>query len=661
MWIRCPKRVSRAAVVVSVAAALPSFARAETIHAARDGNEIARFDSATPATVVVTTVTGLSAGESLVGIDFRPANGALYGITDQGRIYTIAPATGAATLASTSSTLPSGASFAVDFNPVADRMRVVSDTGQNLRINVDTGAAIVDVTLAYAALDPNVLVNPAVAGNAYTNSAAGLTTTSLYGIDVVADALVLQNPPNNGTLTTIGALGVDAAAAGGFDISRVANTAYAALSVGGVAGLYRIDLATGAATAVGTIGDGANVRGLAVEPPAAPADVLVYGVTQAGDLVSFASTAPAALTTIAPVTGIEANETISGIDFRPADGKLYLLVDNGRFYTIDTTNGVATLATTLLSAVAGGDFGTDFNPVADRLRVVSDTDQNVRADPATGTVSVDANLAYAATDAHFGADPLVVANAYTNDLPGAVVTTLYGIDAGLDLLVRQDPPNNGTLTTVGALGFDAGRPTAFDIARGANLAFAALTPDAGPTRFCSVDLASGRATLIGPVGASATLRAMAIAQGPSVGVSQLIVHFNYKRPGNDKIQVKGTLPTPVGFTEGAVVVLDIGGASQSFTLDEKGRARVGGHTFALEGKPKDGRVKFSAQLKKGAFAAALADEGMGGSADAKKEARSVLATVTFRRTLHERVVPLSYTAKAGKTGIAKFLPSDDDD
>ena len=657
----CPRRVFRVAVALSVVAALSALARAETIYAARDGNEIARFDSATPGTVVVTPVTGLSAGESLVGIDFRPANGALYGITDQGRIYTIAPTSGAATLVSTSSTLPNGASFGVDFNPVVDRLRVVSDTNQNLRINVDTGAAIVDTSLAYAAADTNAAVDPAVAGNAYTNSAAGVTSTTLYAIDIAADVLTIQNPPNNGTLTTVGPLGVDASLSAGFDISRVANTAYAALGVGGVSGLYRINLATGAATLVGTIGNGSNVRGIAVAPPAAPADVVVFGVTQAGDLVRFASTAPATLTTIGAVTGLQAGETIAGIDFRPANGKLYALGSTGRLYTIDTATGAATLAATLSTPPTGNRYGIDFNPTVDRLRVVSDTDQNVRVDPVSGAVTVDTNLAYGAADAHFGADPLVVANAYTNNLAGATSTTLYGIDAALDVLVIQNPPNNGTLATVGALGFDAGGPTAFDIAGSSNAAFAALTPDAGATSFCSIDLATGRATLIGGVGTATTLRAMAIASAPSLDVRQLIIHFNFKSPGKDKIMVKGTIPTPVGSTAGVVVVLDVGGASQAFTLDKKGRARVGGNTFALTGKPKNGQVKYAIQLKKGAFAAALADEGMGGTADAKKQTRSVLVSVTFGGTLHVKFVTLSYTAKAGKTGIAKFLPSDDDD
>src|SRR5262245_1296783 len=152
----------RALVAVSAAAGLADLAAAETIYGLRDGNEIVTFDSATPATVAATAVTGLMPGETLVGIDFRPANGALYGITDQSRIYTIVPATGAATLASTSSVALTGTVFGVDFNPVADRMRVVSDTDQNLRIDVTTGTAIADAVIAYAPADVHAASNPAV-------------------------------------------------------------------------------------------------------------------------------------------------------------------------------------------------------------------------------------------------------------------------------------------------------------------------------------------------------------------------------------------------------------------------------------------------------------------------------------------------------------------
>ncbi len=106
--------------------------------------------------------------------------------------------------------------------------------------------------------------------------------------------------------------------------------------------------------------------------------------------------------------------------------------------------------------LTGTVFGFDFNPVVDRMRVVSDAEQNLRLNPNTGGVAgVDTNLAYAPGDLHAGANPTVTASAYTNNIVGAGVTTLYGIDVGLDVLIRQNPPNGGTLNTVGPLGVDA--------------------------------------------------------------------------------------------------------------------------------------------------------------------------------------------------------------
>ena len=102
-------------------------------------------------------VTGevLLDGEDVLGIDVRPANGKLYGLTSTGRILVIDPASGGTQLVSTSTAVPSGSAFGVDFNPVVDRLRVVSSTGQNLRINVDTGAATVDTALSFASGDAN--------------------------------------------------------------------------------------------------------------------------------------------------------------------------------------------------------------------------------------------------------------------------------------------------------------------------------------------------------------------------------------------------------------------------------------------------------------------------------------------------------------------------
>lgn len=150
-------------------------AEAEPLVALTSANTLVTFDSAAPGTITNTAaITGLVSGETLIGIDRRPANGQLYGITNQGRIYILNPLTGVAVFQSQTTT-PVGSSFGVDFNPVPDRLRVVSDADQNLRINVDTGATIVDGTL-----NPG---NPNVVAAAYTNNFAGATTTTLYVID----------------------------------------------------------------------------------------------------------------------------------------------------------------------------------------------------------------------------------------------------------------------------------------------------------------------------------------------------------------------------------------------------------------------------------------------------------------------------------------------
>lgn len=243
---------------------------AATLYGVTGANTLVRFRSSSPGTIERTfNVTGLQGGESIVGIDARPATRQLYALGSTGRLYVVNPASGRAALISTVSTALSGTSFGMDFNPTVDRLRVTSDADQNLRINVDTGATTVDTALAYAGSDVNAGQNPNVVASAYTNSVAGATTTTLYNIDSARDVLVTQNPPNNGTLNTVGALGVDTSDAVGFDIAPNGNTAFAALTVGGVSQLYTVNLMTGAATLVGGVGGGAQLRGLAVlnSPP----------------------------------------------------------------------------------------------------------------------------------------------------------------------------------------------------------------------------------------------------------------------------------------------------------------------------------------------------------------------------------------------------------
>lgn len=216
------------------------------------------FDSRRANAVRVTGIDG-----NLQGIDFRPANRLLYGVTDTDKIYTINPNTGAAKFVSNlANSFNGGFQSGFDFNPVPDRLRIVGSNDQNLRTNVDTGAVTVDKPLAYARGDRNFGVNPNITAAAYINSRPGATTTKLYNIDYDLDVLVLQDPPNDGSLKTIGSLGINFAPSGGFDIftgSKGVNTAFAVTG----SSLYTINLSTGAAKKLGNI-PGYGFIGLAV-------------------------------------------------------------------------------------------------------------------------------------------------------------------------------------------------------------------------------------------------------------------------------------------------------------------------------------------------------------------------------------------------------------
>ena len=243
-------------LILTTAAALSCQAQTEFLIALTSGNRLLTFQNTTPGTITKTVaVTGLATGETLLGIDFRPATGVLYGLGSTSRLYSINDDTGVATpVGSAGAFTLNGTSFGFDFNPTVDRIRVISNADQNLRLHPDTGAiAFTDPNVHYAATDTNAAANPNVVGSAYSNSFSGAGATILYNIDSGLDILTIQNPPNMGTLNTVGALGVDSTDNVGFDISGTTGIAYASLTDVATTNIYLINPFTGMATAVGPI------------------------------------------------------------------------------------------------------------------------------------------------------------------------------------------------------------------------------------------------------------------------------------------------------------------------------------------------------------------------------------------------------------------------
>jgi hypothetical protein len=435
-------------------------------------------------------ISGIAAGDALVGADFRPADRRLYALARSGALYRIDVDTAEATplgvlsadAADTSAPYVAldGSRFGVDFNPVVDRLRVVSDTGQNLRVDVDTAQVISD-----GALNPGT---PRVAAAAYSNAFAAACRTRLYGIDAAAGQLVAQDPPNDGKLLPIGALGASGSLTGeaAFDILTLEdgkNRALTLLELDAVATLFDVDLATGALSAPRALelaaGEGVVGMSLApplAAPPQAPGELLAMSESQ--HLISFNRAAPGKLCTRAAVSGLAPDERVLGLDVRPADGALYALGSAGTVYTLDLASGAAQLKATLTADQADSsepyaglsdpEYGAGFNPVSDRLRAIGSSGQNLRIDVDTGATFTDSPVA---------SPTRIGAVAYSNAFAGAKSTTLFGIDAAGDALVRVggDPatggacpddssnPNCGSISRVGALGLDASAVAGFDI------------------------------------------------------------------------------------------------------------------------------------------------------------------------------------------------------
>ena len=460
-----------------------------------DNNRIMMLSTGNLSTPLKTiNVTGLMTGERLVSMDFRPATGQLVAVTNQSRLYTVNLNSGVATAPSTAPFTPAidGDAVSLDFNPTVDRVRLVTNKGQDLRLNPETGTVV--------AIDGNINGVPGAAINAigYFNSRAGVTTTTLYDIDPITDKLYRQNPPNNGTLEEVGPLGINIAGVGSMDIS-FDGIALASLITGTTRGLYEINLTTGNAEKLGDL----LTMGMSIIGMAIPTEPVAYAVTDQNMLMIFNPFAPAPI--MKPITGLKSGEMVYGLDFRPFNGQLYALGSMSQIYTINTSSGAATaVGGPFTPAIGIGDYGFDFNPTVDRIRLIGNSGVDLRLNPETGAVvAIDGNLN--------GASSTASAAAYTNSFAGATTTTLYSIDNNRSMIFMQNPPNNGTLVPIGnsMLGIQFEGGNGFDIGSTSNLGYA-LFRSSGRTGVYSVNLTSPGTSLVGMLPGNPVVRGFSL-------------------------------------------------------------------------------------------------------------------------------------------------------
>lgn len=544
------------------------------------------------------TITNVVAGDTLVAIDVRTQNQQLYALgvnaaADTVRLYHIAPETGFAT--------PLGAAAAgfttdgvtvvdipttnwdMDFNPAVDRVRVVSESGLNFRLNPNTGAAVDGdnggAAGSVAGLNPDGVIKGGatnVSAAAYTNNQPNNgNVTTLYTLDAVSNSLFIQTLPNTGTQTlgqtvTLGGNPLDFSQAS-FDIAPGVNAAASnsavtsglgtmVAKVGAATSLYTVNLATAQATLLGS-------TSLAVRSSAIRTDLGAAIALSGAQIIRFDPATPGTLTTIS-ITGITAGETLVGIDGRPATGQLMGLgvnatANTATLYLLDPRTAAATAIgsagqITFVDAAgfpvdlpdpATTGYGFDFNPTVDRIRVIVGSGLNFRVNPNTGA-PVDGDLGGAAgsvagintdgsqnglSSGSTGATGAAYTNSFGQSLTGGV-TTLYTLDATSHSLYIQNPANVGTQTnpraiTLGGSQLNFTGIGGFDIA--STVAVAASGTAAigdgwmigtvgGITSIFRLNLATGAATSLGTLGAGSSAVAGLVlwaAPAPEIAVS----------------------------------------------------------------------------------------------------------------------------------------------
>ena len=435
-------------------------------------------------------ISGLPSGENIISIDYRPATGQLYALSTASKLYHINENTGAATMLGTEPFSPAfdGENASIDFNPTVDRIRLVTESGQNLRLHPELGTVV--------AIDGSINggMMPRIGAVAYTNSFSGTTTTTLYDIDLEQNKLYKQVPPNDGGLEEVGDLGMDLEGMSDMDINPDNSLAFAVSMENTETRLYQIDLMSGEADWIGMFRD--NVISIAFKT-----NPIAYASDANNMFYRFDPTDPNPIAV--PFNGLASGEMISGLDYRPVNGQLLAVSNMSQLYSVNPSNGNLTAIGSPLDPMAMGMYiGFDFNPTVDRIRLVTESGQNLRLHPDLGTVvAVDGSLNPGM--------PHATAAAYTNSFAGTTTTALYVIDSENDMLYQVSPPNDGDLVEIGPLGINVEDDNGFDIGGTSNMAYAVLTVN-GSSAVYSIDLMTGEAMMVSGLNFSPTAMALGL-------------------------------------------------------------------------------------------------------------------------------------------------------
>ncbi|GMQ27727.1 DUF4394 domain-containing protein [Algoriphagus confluentis] len=457
-----------------------------------EGNQLLFFEGgeiSVPANSI--SITGLGSGERMLSIDYRPATGQLYGVSSASRLYLINENSGLATPLGSQAFSPAieGSLVSLDFNPTVDRIRLVTEQGQNLRLHPELGTVV--------AVDGRINggMNPMISGAAYTNSVSGATSTVLYDIDLTQDKLYMQMPPNDGGLVEVGNLGVDFDGPTSFDINPDNSIALAVSKpMNEEFRLYQINLESGQATWVGRFSQ--SVLGIALKT-----NPIAYGADAQGRLYRFNPMSNDM--SMVDFQGLEMGEEVVGLDYRPVNGQLLAVTNRSQLYSVNPSNGTLTkIGMPFSPMIDGMKVGFDFNPTVDRIRLVTENGQNLRLHPDLGTVvAVDGMLNPGM--------PQVDAAAYTNSFAGTTSTVLYVIDYATDMVYQQAPPNDGVLVPVGSLGIDVLDGNGFDIGGTSDMAYGVFRVGSNVGVY-SINLTTGRATKVRDLNFNPTAMALGL-------------------------------------------------------------------------------------------------------------------------------------------------------